>query len=145
MTRPERSPGEDPQLDTVASNDWYGVLWMMFEVRLDILVGRRQSDPQLHAVHEKLRVALEFGRALGVRDAVSGRHPVDRAGANRLRAAERVTVFELPGQAIGQCRQSDVGVWWYVEAVSGGQLDGAEFVEKHEGPDRALFAGRQRT
>ena len=78
----------------------------MCEVRIAVLGGARQRDPQLQPVDVLVRCV--GGDPLGVHDAASGAHPVDRTGPDRLERAEAVAMHDLTVQQIRDGREVQV-------------------------------------
>src|SRR4051812_45590046 len=85
-----------------------------------------------------------FGRcALGMNDAASRRHPVDLAGADRLRGAEAVAMHDFTVKQEGQRREPDMRVWPNVDALAVAQDGWSEMVEEDEGADHATPGVRE--
>jgi hypothetical protein len=114
------------------------------ERRRALLQRQRQRDPELEAPQVRARGARIVGRALGVRDAAAGRHPVHLPRADRHDAAEAVAVQDGALEQVAHGGQPDVRVRAHVQALARGELHGAELVEEHERPDRAPRGAGQR-
>ena len=86
----EKGAGNDANDFSFAIDFRQQVGWVMREVRVRFLVLLRQRNPDLNAVEfPALFSELVIG-TFGVHNAASGGHPVNRAGLNRLHAAETV-------------------------------------------------------
>jgi hypothetical protein len=79
--------------------------------------------------------ALRRVRALAVRDAPPGGHPVHVARADRLPAAERVAMEDLAVEQVGDGGEPDMRVRPHVEPLSGKELARPHLVEEDEGAD----------
>ena len=108
-----------------------------------VLARRRQRHPRLDAV-ERAAARAHVGRAaLGVHDAAAGHHPVDRAGADRLRRAEAVAVHDLAVEEVGHRRERDVRMRPHVDALAGRELARPHVIEEDERSDEAPLDGGQ--
>src|SRR3569623_2413536 len=87
---------------------------------------------------------MRTGCALGMHDAASCGHPVNLAGADRDRRAERVTVHDLAVEQLAHGREPDMRMWPHVEALAAAEFGRAEMVEEDEGPDHARASGGKR-
>src|SRR5262245_66619006 len=96
---------------------------MMSEGWRDLLVLGGHRDPALQAMQSAAADAPLGRRAFGMNDAASRRHPVDLAGADRLRGAEAVAMHDLAVKQEGQCREADMRVWPYIDALAVPQED----------------------
>lgn len=67
----------------------------MEEGRSRLLVGLRQGDPCLNAVHQRTVRARVF-EPLAMRDAAACNHPVDLTGADFLVETKTVAMRHLP-------------------------------------------------
>ena len=116
----------------------------MLEERLALFVRFRQRHPGLDAGDRRTgRAQLRRG-ALGVGDAAPGVHPVDVAGLDRLRRAQRVAMEDLAFEQIGDGGEVDVRMRAHVEALARFEARRAELVPEDERPDHALLDRRQR-
>ncbi len=116
---------------------------MVMERGRGLLVGLRQGDPGLDAVHAVAGGALGRRRALGVDDTAAGRHPVDVAGPDHLVETEAVAVLDRTVEQIRDRGQADVRMRPHVHADAGRHLRGADVVEEHERPQVAPQDMRQ--
>src|SRR5262245_4747027 len=117
---------------------------MMSEGWRDLLVLGGHRDPALQAM-ESAAADAPLGRgALGMNDATSRRHPVDLAGADRLRGAEAVAMHDLAVEQEGQRRKPDMRVWPDIDALSVPQNGRSKVVEEDEGADHATLHVRER-
>ncbi len=115
------------------------------EARLIFLVRQRQRGPQLQAVGAVRAIHQVLGRALGVDDAASGRHPVDGARFDALHGADAVAVVHRPFEQIGDRGQADVGMGPHVVVGARRHVHRAEMVEEDERAHGLLDGGRQET
>jgi hypothetical protein len=76
-------------------------------------------------------------------DAAAGGHPVDIAGADLLHGPEAVAVNDRPFEQVGHRRQVDVRMRANVHPFAGRELRRPEVIEKQEGTDGPMRAGRQ--
>ena len=88
--------------------------------------------------------AVRTGRALGMDDAAAGRHPVDLAGADRNRGAERIAMHDLAVEQIADGGEPDMGMRPHVEAIAVAEFSRSEMVEENEWSDHARTRRRQR-
>ena len=116
---------------------------VMGKARRGLLMPPRQPDPELHAVNARALGARRGRRALGMDDAAPGRHPVDRAGADRLDAAEAVAVQDLAVEEIGHRRQPDMRMRPHVQPLARAEFRRPEMIEEDERPEGAAFGEGQ--
>jgi hypothetical protein len=113
------------------------------KLRRRLLVGARQTHPQLDAVDRRTGGAQRGTGAFRVDDAAPRGHPVDVAGDDRLVRAQAVAVDDLAREQIRHGRQVDVRVRADVHALSGREARRSEVVEEHERPDGPMARGGQ--
>jgi hypothetical protein len=115
----------------------------MGEIRRAVLGRLGQSDPSLQPrepVGRRQHIAVD---PLGMGDAVTRRHQVDRAGLDPLVGAEAVAMVELALEEIGHRRQADVGMRTNVDPLPGEKLRRSHLVEEDERPEHLARARRQ--
>src|SRR5580704_13732024 len=88
--------------------------------------------------------AMIGGGALGMDDATTGGHPVDRAWTDRQRRAETVAVDDLAVEQIADSRQTDMRMRAHIDAVAGAEHRRAEMVKEDERSDHARIRRGQR-
>src|SRR5688572_15576341 len=100
----------------------------------------RQGDPGLDTVHAAPLAAGAL-EALGMRDAASGDHPVDRARLDRLLGADAVAVHDLAFEKVGERGEADVGVRAHVHRARDArrEVHRPHAVEEHERADHAAL------
>jgi hypothetical protein len=108
---------------------------------LDLFLRHRQRHPQLDAVADVAFLLQVLGRALGMHNAASRRHPVDGAGLNALHRANAVAVQDGAVKQVGDRGQADVRMRPHVMAAAWLLRHRAEMVEEDERP-HALAPGR---
>jgi hypothetical protein len=113
------------------------------EVRVHLLVLFRQRDPDLNAIEFLAPFSQLVIGALGVRDAASGGHPVNRAGLDGLHAAEAVPVNDGALEQIGHGGKTDVRMRSDVDPETRRQLSRSHLVEENERTDIAPLRRRQ--
>src|SRR6185312_13006924 len=82
-------------------------------------------------------------RALGMDDAAAGGHPIDRAGADRLHAAETVAMHDLALEKIGHGGEADMWMRPDIEARALREDGRAHMIEKDERPESAALGKGQ--
>ncbi len=141
--QPERIPGDDGAAHARAFELRQGVGGMVREAGIDLLLPARQGHPGLDAVQAGALLAHLGRRALGVDDAVAGRHPVDVAGDDGLHAAQAVAVDHAAVEQVGHGGQADMRMRTHVDALAGGEIDRPHVIEEDERPDRLPRGRRQ--
>ena len=111
----------------------------MLKRRRDLAFVVRQSDPALDSVHSR----LSRHYLLGMRDATSSGHPIDRARRDRFLKSQRIGMQNLAFKKIGYGLQTDMRVRRHVE-LGGRDVGRVEMVEKDESADAPQFSARQR-
>src|SRR5579885_1525261 len=76
-------------------------------------------------------------------DAAPGGHPVDLAGADGDRGAERIAVHDLAVEQVADGGEPDMRMRPHVEALAAAEFGRPEMVEEDERPDHARARGRQ--
>src|SRR4051794_10207845 len=92
--RAERAADDEPRPKSAGFIGRQIVTRVMRERRLGFLVLPGQRDPRLDTVH-RVTLGTRPLEAFGMRDAASGRHPVELAGADRLLGTETVAVHDF--------------------------------------------------
>jgi hypothetical protein len=80
-------------------------------------------------------------RAFGMRDAATGRHPVDVTRLDVLHAAERVAVGHASGPQEGHRRQADMRMRANVDAATCFEHRRPHVVDEHERSHRSCLQG----
>src|SRR5882724_11883775 len=115
----------------------------MREARRDLLVVGGHRDPALQAMQPAAAHAPLGRSALRVNDAASRRHPVDLAGADRLRGAETVAMHDFAIKQEGQRCEPDMRVWPHIDALAVPQHGRSKVVEENEGADHSTLGVRE--
>ncbi len=102
-----------------------------------------QRHPGLDAMQSGAGFARGLGRALGMDDAVAGRHPVDVTRPDHLLAAEAVAVHDLALEQIGDRGQPDMRMRTHIGALPGRHRHRAHVIEEDERADGLSRGGRQ--
>ena len=96
-------------------------------------LGERR--PELQSVDAVRRTAQVLGRALGMDDAASGRHPVDRTGLDPLHRAKAVPVQHRAVEQVGDRREPDMRMGSHVVVVARVRVViGPKWSKKTKGP-----------
>ncbi len=117
----------------------------MVKCRFCFLIRLWQRQPQLQTVE-----AITFGLhllalTLGVDDAFSGNHEIDRPGGDRQGIAQGVAVEHLALKQIGHRGQIDMRVRPHINTLAGRKFSRPHVIEKDEWAHHALLRTRQRT
>ena len=117
---PHRRAHHHPRAGAAAVDDRQVVLGDMLEGRVDLLLGRGQSEPGLDAA-QLGPVRAQRGRASAREWAMprAGGHQIDRAGLDRREGAERIAMVDRAGEQIGDGGEVDVRVRADVDAAAG--------------------------
>ncbi len=117
----------------------------MIKSRRRLFARLGQSNPTLDAeqLAPILLAPFIFG-ALGMDDALSGRHPVHVARLYRQGRAETVAVIDLAVEEIGDCRQTDVRMWADINSLAGQELRRPHLVPENKGSNHLALRGRKR-
>ncbi|MNT34225.1 hypothetical protein D3C72_1701920 [compost metagenome] len=113
------------------------------ETRFVFLVRLGQRGPQLQAVRAVRLVHQVLGSALGMDNALPGRHQVDGARLDALHRAQAVAVVHGAFKQIGHRGQADVRMRAHVVVRTGRHVDRAEMVEENERAHGLLHGRRQ--
>ena len=135
--------GDDPKPHPLALDLRQSGSIVMMEGGRRLLMGLGQGHPELDAEHPGIALPDFRGRAFRMGDAAARRHPIDRAGADHLAAAEAVAMHDLALEQICHRRQADMGMGADVESLASAQNCGAELIEEDEGADHPALGGGQ--
>ena len=139
----EKSARNDAHISAFRIDDRQIRLVVMRETRCDLLVFGGHRDPALQAMQSAAAHAPLGRGALGMNDAASRRHPVDLAGADRLRGAEAVAMHDLAVKQEGQRGKPDMRVWPNIDALAVPQHGRSKVVEEDEGADHSTLRVRE--
>src|SRR3954462_1285124 len=107
----------------------------MCKGRIDFLLVRWHSDPELQPMQRITIAPGVRGGAFRMDDSAPRRHPVDGPGMDRGVHAQIVAVDDLPIVKVGQWGKADVRVRPHVEPVPAFEFRRPEMIEKDEWPD----------
>jgi len=141
--RPERRADDDADVRPADAEAREALGGNMLERRRRAFERFGQRDPELQSVAAVGTTDQLLGGPLRVDDAAPGRHPVDRTGLDPLDDAGRVAVDDRAFEQVGERREPDVRMRADVVVRPDSDVDRAEVVEEHEGPDGAAVGRRQ--
>src|SRR5436189_480561 len=107
--------------------------------RLCLLQNLRHARPELQPVRAAAHAAQLWWRALRVRNAAAGSHPIDGAGLDRLYGADAVAMNDASFEQVSHRRQPDMRVRTDIVVPEGLELLGTEMIEEKERPHGLPF------
>src|SRR5579883_194982 len=107
----------------------------MGEAGFGLLVRPWQPHPGLEAGHKPAGGPDWRVGPLRMRDAAPSGHPIDLAGADCLRGAQRIAMKDLARKEIGNGGEADMRMGAYVDASAGREARRAHLIQEYEGAD----------
>ena len=115
---------------------------MMVESWWNILMGLRQREPGLKAVHALTCLPFRGWGSFRVDNAVSGGHPVHSARLYRLGEAEIVAMHDFAFEKVGDGRKADMRVRADADTAAGREVGGSHMVEEDKGSNALTLRRR---